>query len=163
VPASFYQFDIFIFVIWFFVLNGIYVGLHYYQAMKQQENLRVEDKKFREEGFRVKDGKQDFVIGFSQVIGFFVDGEYTTIVTTETKKYLLNRSLDKIEKTLPYEMFFRLNRQFIVHRNVVKGFTRIENGKLNVALSPSEYFPGHVQVSRTKAAAFKNWFDAAKA
>jgi hypothetical protein len=44
VPVSFYQHDIFIFLVWFFVLNSIYTGLHYYQAMRRIEELRAEDK-----------------------------------------------------------------------------------------------------------------------
>jgi len=158
VPASFYRYDIFIFLIWFFVLNGIYIGLHYYHAMKQIEKLREEDKKIRSEGFPVKDGRQNLIVSFDTIIGFFVDSDYTALVTTQAKKYLLDKSLDKIEQSLPGELFFRLNRQYIIHRNAVKGFTKIENGKLNVLLLSSSYFPEQVQVSRTKAPDFKSWF-----
>lgn len=158
VPAGFYRYDIFIFLIWFFVLNGIYVGLHYYHAMKQMEKLRLEDKRIRTEGFPVKDGRQSFIAVFDTITGFFTDGDYTALVLEETKKYLLDRSLNQIEPSLPGELFFRLNRQIIIHRNAVKGFTKIENGKLNIILSPSIHFPEQVQVSRTKAPAFKNWF-----
>jgi hypothetical protein len=158
VPASFYQYDIFIFLIWFLVLNGIYIGLHYYHAMKNIEKLRIEDKKIRSEGFSIKDGRQNLIVSFESITGFFVDDNYTILVTEESKKYLLDKSLDKIEQTLPQECFFRLNRQYIVHRNMVKGFTKLENGKLNVLVFPSTHFPEQVQVSRTKAPGFKNWF-----
>lgn len=158
VPSSFYRFDLFIFLIWFFVLNGIYIGLHYFHAMKQMEKLRIEDKKIRMEGFPVKDGRQNFIAAFDSITGFFTDGEYTALVIDEAKKYLLDKSLNQIEPTLPAELFFRLNRQYIIHRNAVKGFTKIENGKLNVILSSSMYFPEQVLVSRAKAPAFKNWF-----
>ena len=47
VPVSFYQYDIFIFLIWFIVLNGIYVAMYYYNAMKHMEKLRLEDKKIK--------------------------------------------------------------------------------------------------------------------
>jgi DNA-binding LytR/AlgR family response regulator len=158
VPSSFYQYDIFIFLIWFFVLNGIYIGLHYYHEMKQVERLRLEDKKMRKEGFSVKDGRQNLIVPFDAITGFFVEGDYTVLVTTETKKYLIDRSLDKIEQSLPAELYFRLNRQYIIHRDIVKGFTKIENGKLNVLLFSSAYFPEQIQVSRTKAPGFKTWF-----
>ena len=158
VPASFYRYDIFIFLIWFFMLNGIYVGLHYFHAMKQVEEQRLEDKKIRMEGFSVKEGRQSFIAAFDTITGFFTDGDYTALVIDETKKYLLDRSLNQIEPTLPGELFFRLNRQYIVHRNAVKGFTKSENGKLNIILSSSIHFPEQLQVSRTKAPAFKNWF-----
>jgi hypothetical protein len=158
VPASFYKFDIFIFLIWFFVINGIYIGLYYYYAVKNIEKLRLEDKKIRKEGFSIKEGRQNLIIDFEAIIGFFVDADYTVLVTTDTKKYLLLKSLDKIEESLPSEFFFRLNRQYIIHRNTVKGFTKIENGKLNVILFSSLYFPEQILVSRTKAPEFKAWF-----
>jgi DNA-binding LytR/AlgR family response regulator len=158
VPVSFYQYDIFIFLIWFIVLNGIYVAMYYYNAMKHMEKLRLEDKKIRAEGFSVKDGRKNLIVEFDAITGFFVDDDYSALITSETKKYLLDKSLDKINPLLPDELFFRLNRQYIIHRNFIKGFTRIENGKLNVILSPSIYFPEQVQVSRTKASDFKNWF-----
>ncbi|RYY18474.1 MAG: hypothetical protein EOO04_23925, partial [Chitinophagaceae bacterium] len=62
VPGSFYLFDIFIFLIWFFVINGIYVGLHYYSLWKTAEKSRHEDrisneqKKIRQEGLLVRHG-----------------------------------------------------------------------------------------------------------
>jgi hypothetical protein len=158
VPASFYEFDIFIFLIWFFVINGIYIGLHYYYAVKKIETLRLQEKKIRDKGFAVKDGRQNLLVPFDIITGFFVDADYTVLATTEPKKYLLDKSLDKIEQFLPSEFFFRLNRQYIIHRNTVNGFTKIENGKLNVLLFPSLYFPEQVQVSRTKAPEFKTWF-----
>ena len=95
---------------------------------------------------------------FDIIAGFFVDADYTVLLTTEPKKYLLDKSLDKIEQSLPSEFFFRLNRQYIIHRNTVKGFTKIENGKLNVLFFPSIYLPEQVPVSRTKAPEFKAWF-----
>ncbi|HEY4327049.1 MAG TPA: LytTR family DNA-binding domain-containing protein [Mucilaginibacter sp.] len=159
VPASFYRYDIFIFLIWFFVLNGIYIGLHYYHAMKQMEQLRLEDKEIRIKGFKVKDGRKSFIVQFDNIVGFFTDDDYTALVTAESKKYLLDQSLDKIEESLPGELFFRLNRQYVIHRNVVKGFVKIENGKLNVILSPTNYFPEQMPVSRTKASDFKTWFN----
>ena len=55
-------------------------------------------------------------------------------------------------------MFFRLNRQYIIHRNTVSGFKRTGDGKLDVLVNSSNIFPESIQVSRIKAAGFKNWF-----
>src|SRR5215208_2705076 len=54
VPISFYLFDVFIFIIWFLVINGIYIGMHYYAEWKQSEKQRQEEKKLRAGGFTVK-------------------------------------------------------------------------------------------------------------
>lgn len=161
VNPDFYRFDIFIITIWFLVINGIYIGLYYASVLRQLELVRHEEQKVRLEGFSVKQGKQNLSIAFEDIGGFYVDGDYTILITNHQKKYLLDQSLDKIEKTLPIGYFFRLNRQFLLNRQLIKGFSRIENGKLNVLLQSSDHFPAVVQVSRTKAPAFKTWFQPA--
>jgi DNA-binding LytR/AlgR family response regulator len=155
--ANFYQFDIFIFIIWFLVINGIYIGMHYYHELNQSEHRRQEEKKLRQEGFPVKHGKQNLLISFNEIAGFYVEDGYTVLQTGANKKYLLDKSLDKIEAALPAEWFFRLNRQYILHRKVLTGFKRREEGKIDVLVN-AENFPKDIQVSRTKAAAFKKWF-----
>jgi DNA-binding LytR/AlgR family response regulator len=156
---SFYLFDIFIFVIWFFVINGIYIGMHYYKEWKQSEQKRIEEKKIRAGGFSVKHGKQNLLLPFNEIAGFYSEEGYTVLLNNQDKKFFPDKSLDKIEKALPEEWFFRLSRQYIIHRDTVKGFKRLNDGKLDVMIKPHGNLPPSIQVSRLKAAAFKNWFE----
>lgn len=162
VPLSFYLFDVFIFIIWFLVINGIYIGMHYYMEWKESEARRLEEKKIRLGGFAVKTGKQNFLVPFDEILSFYAEGGYTVLLTWQNKKYIQDRSLDKIESALPEEFFFRLNRQYILHREAIKGFKRTGDGKLEVIVNASEYLPAAIQVSRIKAVAFKAWFEPAK-
>lgn len=157
-PISFYLFDVFIFVIWFFVINGIYIGMHYYAEWKDSEHQREEEKKIRTNGFTVKQGKLNMLIPFAEISGFYSEDGYTILLNAQNKKYFPDTSLDKIEKQLPEEWFFRLNRQYIVHRNTITGFKRANDGKIDVTMRKLEHLPGILQVSRTKAVAFKKWF-----
>ena len=159
-PINFYLFDIFIFIIWFMVINGIYIGLHYYDEWKQSEIQREQEKKLRKNGFTVKHGKQNLLIAFDDILGFYADEGYTVLLTWQNKKYFPDKSLDKIEDTLPEEFFFRLNRQYIIHRKALTGFKRTGDGKIDVLVNAFENFPKAIQVSRIRAASFKNWFDA---
>lgn len=158
VPSSFYTADIFIISIWFFVVNGIYIGLYYYNQWQQAEEKIKEERKIKTEGFKVSSLKKNLLLSFEEIGGFYVDGDYSVVVTTERKKYFVDFSLDKVEKTLPASSFFRLNRQYIVHRQVVTGYEKGENGKLNVLLKNTDHLPQTIPVSRTKAAGFKSWF-----
>ena len=157
-PLSFYLFDVFIILIWFFVINGIYIGLHYYQEWKASEHHRLEEKKIRVNGYTVKQGKQNLLIPFEEISGFYSEDGYSILLNSRNKKYFPDKSLDKIEKELPQEWFFRLNRQYIVHRNAITGFKRTNDGKLDVTIRKLENLPETVQVSRTKAIVFKKWF-----
>ena len=157
-PSSFYRFDVFIYLIWFLVVNGIYIGLYYYHRFKEAERQRLEDKKLRQLGFSGRSGKQNLQVDYAETSGIYVEGDYAMLVTTHGKKHLLDLSLDKVEKLLPWELFFRVNRQYILHQNLIRGFERSENGKINVLIRTGDHFPESIPVSRTKAPAFKSWF-----
>ena len=73
-PSSFYRFDIFIFLIWFFVINGIYVGLYYHYRLRESESLRQREKAIRQNGFTVKQGKQNLHISFDETPLFMLKG-----------------------------------------------------------------------------------------
>jgi DNA-binding LytR/AlgR family response regulator len=157
--VSFYLFDIFIILVWFFVINGIYVGMHYYYEWKQSEGHRSSEKQLRTSGFFVKHGNQNMLLSFEEIAGFYVENGYTVLLSWQNRKYLPDKSLDKIEPLLPEEFFFRLNRQYLLHRKAIKGFKRIGDGKLEVLVEGPGDFPASVSVSRTRAVSFKNWFD----
>lgn len=165
VPWEFYTTDIFIIAIWFFVVNGIYMGVYLYAEWQQSKSTKKHEEKIMNErrklllnGFMVKTGKTELLVAYEDIAGFFTEGEYVICNTLSEKKYLLDHSIDKIEKELPSILFFRLNRQYLVHRQMVTGFQRVENGKLNVLIKSSKNISSPISVSRTKAPAFKTWF-----
>jgi DNA-binding LytR/AlgR family response regulator len=158
VPTTFYTHDIFIFFIWILAINGIYIGAHFYGQFRQADLTKHEALRIRQEGFMVRSGKQNVAIPFGDIAGFYVEGEYTMVLTDQQKRYVIDQSLDKLEEELPAEWFFRLNRQYILHRQTLAAFDRVENGKLNVRLKATAGFPESIQVSRTKAPVFKKWF-----
>lgn len=158
VPVSFYTTDIFIISIWFFVINGIYSGLHYYyQWKKAEERLRASDVG-NHGGFVVRNSRVELIIPYSELACFYVEGDYSVLLTVQQKKFLLDYSLDQIEKKIPQGLFFRLNRRFVVHRQYVKGYEKSENGKLIVQLADVLQHIGCQTVSRTKAPNFRSWF-----
>lgn len=159
VPTHFYTHDIFIFLIWILVINGIYVALHYYGEYQQAEQLREEATRIKQGGITVQSGRQTAVIPFNGIAGFYVDGDYVMLQANNGLRYVMSQSLDMLEAELPADYFFRLNRQFILHREQLTGFDRLENGKLAVRLKPLPHFPGEVIMSRTKAPGFKRWFE----
>jgi DNA-binding LytR/AlgR family response regulator len=156
-PLHFYTVDLFIISIWFFVINGIYIGLHYYNLWQASEARRHAENRAKTDGIVVRQGKHDIKLRYENIDGFYIDGAYA-VACQGNKKYYLDQSLDKIELSLPGTIFFRLNRQYILSRPMISRYKRLENGKLLILPVTSEYFPAEIPVSRTKAPAFKAWF-----
>ncbi|MFC5412369.1 LytR/AlgR family response regulator transcription factor [Larkinella bovis] len=158
VPRTFYTHDIFIFFIWILAINGIYVGAHFYERFREADQTKQEALRIRQEGLMVRSGKQNIALPFDDIAGFYVEGDYTMVLTVQQKRYVVEQSLDRLESELPAEWFFRLNRQYILHRRSLMAFDRMENGKLNVRLKTIAGLPETIQVSRTRAPVFKKWF-----
>ena len=79
------------------------------------------------------------------------------VITFETKKYVLNQTLDEFETQLHPDEFFRANRQFIVHKNAVKTienyFSRRMLLKLTIPTSEA------IIVSKTKSPQLLRWME----
>lgn len=159
-PVSFFSYDIFIISVWFLVINGIYIAIHFYSEWRISESKRVEENKIKKGGLNVKSGKQEFFLNYSEIAGFGVDGDYIICYTIDNKKFLLDQSMDKLEKFLPTSSFFRLNRQTLIHRQIVSGFKKDVNGKLNILIKSLSAISSPLNVSRTRASSFKTWFQA---
>lgn len=155
---KFYTFDLLVISIWFYVVNGIYIGLYFYNKFKLTEQAHHNERRAVTEGLLVRHGKQELKLDLQELNGFFVEDEYVAVCHRSGKRYLTDRSLDNLEKTLPPSQFFRLNRQYLVHRQLVTGFKRAEHGKIYVMLTPNDFFPQEITVSRLKASAFRAWF-----
>jgi DNA-binding LytR/AlgR family response regulator len=65
--------------------------------------------------------------------------------------------LDDIETQLAPHLFFRANRQYIVHVNAIANIRHYFNRKLRLCLVPNT--TDEVLVSREKATQFKVWLN----
>lgn len=158
-PIEFYSVDLVIISIWFFVINGIYIALYYGNLWKLSQAKNVGTESARKVPTLIaRVGRETMKIDPGELSGLFVDDNYTVAVTSAGKKHYLDQSLDKLEQVLPLDDFFRINRQYILHRKVISGFRRLDNGKLSVMLHKNEWLPPDVAMSRTRAAQFKEWF-----
>ncbi|MGI9551962.1 MAG: LytR/AlgR family response regulator transcription factor, partial [Aurantibacter sp.] len=157
-PTAFYTYSLFIFFIWILVINGIYIGIYFYDQWHYTISLREKDKKLRSTGFSVQLGKTVNTIPFDNIAAFYVDEGITYLKTLECKNYVIDQSLNKIMNRLPTEYFYRLNRKYIIHRNLIRGYKRDTNGKLKAVLNENFNLPDTLTISRITAPAFKKWF-----
>lgn len=159
-PIQFYTYNLFIFFIWILVINGIYIGMSFYDQWQRTISLREKDKELRSTGFKVQLGKTVEAIPFEDIAAFYVEEGITYLRTRERKNFVLDLSLNKIMPGLPAEDFFRLNRKYIMHRAYIRGYQRAVNGKLSARLQDGYDLPMAISISRIAAPDFKRWYGA---
>ncbi|MCF3108904.1 LytTR family transcriptional regulator [Niabella sp. CC-SYL272] len=80
------------------------------------------------------------------------------LYTFSGEKYILDYiTLEEIEELLDPSVFYRANRQYIVHINAIQSVRPHENQKLTLLLQPALRL--EVDISREKAPGFKRWLD----
>jgi two-component system, LytTR family, response regulator len=90
-----------------------------------------------------------------QDIAFFHKEELIHLHTMSNEKLISeHQTLDELETLLNPEIFFRVNRQFIIHIQSVGKIKTTHKG-LTVQLKPP--FNIDIDISREKATAFKKW------
>jgi DNA-binding LytR/AlgR family response regulator len=91
-------------------------------------------------------------------IACFVRDNLNYLYTFAGDKYILDyTTLEDIEELLDPKLFYRANRQSIIHINAIQSVKPHENQKLSVFLKAP--LKMEVDISREKAPAFKKWFD----
>lgn len=91
-------------------------------------------------------------------IACFVREQLNYLYTFSGEKYILDyTTLEEVEELLDPRLFYRANRQSIVHIDAIESVRLHENQKLTLTMK----HPLKLQqdISREKAPAFKKWFD----
>jgi two-component system response regulator LytT len=83
------------------------------------------------------------------------EGKYIVITTREKKQYLIDSTLEILEKRLDPEQFYRINRQFIVGIGSIESIYAIDGSKLKLEVFPES--KDEMIISKEKASAFKSW------
>lgn len=88
-------------------------------------------------------------------ISHFHKEELIHLFTLDNQKYISeHQTLDEVEALLNPAIFFRLNRQFIVH---IQAIGKIKTTHKGLTVQLKSPYHNEVDISREKATAFKNW------
>lgn len=129
----------------------------------QDVNVNSLMKELRESVLR-KEYRKRFLVKYlqkfvsvetGQIAYFFSDDRLTFFKTFDDRKYVIDYTLDEVEKMLDPEDFYRISRSFIVS---VKSIDQIQDyfgNRLRLVLNPA--IDKEALVSREKVTDFKNW------
>jgi two-component system response regulator LytT len=105
--------------------------------------------------FTIKIGQHLKVISTDEIECFFSENKGTYIHTFDNRNYLVETTLEVLERELDAKDFFRISRKFIISLKAIKEIVVYNNSRLKLIL-PS-YKEEEVIVSREKVADFKSW------
>jgi len=88
---------------------------------------------------------------------FYSENEVTKTVTFEGKEYVMDFTLEKLEQMMDPELFFRVNRQYIINRDAIEHVDFYFNNRLLLALKNGK--DHKIIVSKAKAPFFKAWLN----
>ncbi len=107
--------------------------------------------------FLVKVGDHIRSVTADQVIFFFADGRDVYLVTNQSRKFIIDFTLEALEEVLDPAQFYRANRTYILNIASITDVVMYSNSRLKVSTQPP--WDKEIIVSREKVGEFKDWFD----
>lgn len=107
--------------------------------------------------FLVKLGNKIHPVKSNDIAYFYSDQKLTMLVDKDAREYPLDQSLDDIMQQLDPELFFRVNRKFLIHLDSAIEIKPYFKGRLKIKLSPET--EEEIVVSADKTPDFKAWLD----
>ena len=102
-----------------------------------------------------KDGYKTLMV--SDVAYFYTEFKITRVKLYNGSEEVVPHTLEELEQQLDPKLFFRANRQFIIHIDAIQQVHNHFNGKLKVDIKNNP--ETEIIVSREKAGFLKNWLD----
>lgn len=107
--------------------------------------------------FFVKIGNHFHSVAVNEIQCFLIQDRATFVRTMNGKKYDLDYSLDQIQKMVDPGLFFRINRNYLIHIDAIQDIFSYSSSRLGVKLKMLDHLD--MIVSREKVAEFKQWLD----
>jgi DNA-binding LytR/AlgR family response regulator len=121
------------------------------------QQLQPQQQQYKKQ-FVVKVGEHLKVIPVEQISYFFSQEKATFLQTRESRRFVLDQTLEQLEKLLDPRQFFRLNRAYFVQHDAIQDIIHYTNSRLKTTLKPASP-EGDVLVSRERVPAFRAWLE----
>ncbi len=107
--------------------------------------------------FTTKIGQHLKMISVDEIECFFSENKGTYAHTINGRDYLLDTSLENLEKELSPKLFFRISRKYYININAIKDIISYTNSRLELKLN--SYSESEVIVARERVKDFKLWLE----
>ncbi len=124
---------------------------------KLLDSLNHTGKQAFKKRFLVKKGEQILPISEDDIAYFRTEHEIVFLLTKEGKKYVVDYTLEQLEQVLDPAVFFRINRQYILHLSAISQIHTYFSNRFKLFVQPAS--DEDVIVSKSKAKLFKAWLE----
>lgn len=107
--------------------------------------------------FMVTSGDKIKSIPVDDIAYFFGQQKYVFLITHDNRRHIVNYTLGQLEDLLDPEMYFRINRQFIVGFPSISNMFSYSKSRIKIELAPQSDIDAIVSIDKTPK--FKNWLN----
>lgn len=137
------------------LVSFIFIGLWYAQDIYNLYKLSIKDAEIT-----IESGAKITKLTYEDIACFY--SENKIVYTVQNNGTIINTdfTLNELEEKINDQLFFRANRQIIIHKDAVDQIVKIENGKLHIRLKASieNDAIAEINISRYKRKEFMDWF-----
>jgi two-component system, LytTR family, response regulator len=113
------------------------------------------DKDKWKKNFLIQIGQKLKTISIEEVAYFYAHEKNTFIVTEKGRRYPIDETLGQLEGQTDPELFFRLNRKFLINRAAIRDVYYLSAARIKLELYPKPEFETLVPIE--KIGKFKRW------
>lgn len=107
--------------------------------------------------FVIKTGEHLKSIEVGNILYFYSLEKITFAKLADTKKHILDYTLEHLEELLDPQQFFRINRKYIISAAAIQDIVSYTNSRLKLVLKGSD--DPDIIVARERVQEFKDWLD----
>ena len=137
------------------LLSFILIGLWYAQDIYNLYKLSIKDYEIT-----IESGAKITKLTYENIACFYSENKIVYTVQNDGTTITTDFTLNELEEKINDQLFFRINRQIIIHKDSVDQIEKIANGKLRITLKTSIENDAitEINISRYKRKAFMTWF-----
>lgn len=109
--------------------------------------------------FLVNHGYKLISVNENDITYFVASGKHLFIYVNSGNSHLYNNTLTDIIHNLDPVIFFKVNRKYIVSRNIIKEVIKHSNQKIELTLTVRPVEDDPIIISKKEINNFKNWLD----
>jgi len=114
------------------LVSSIFIGLLYAQDIYNLYKLSLKDAEIT-----IESGAKMTKLSYENIACFYSENKIVYTVQNDGTTIITDFTLNELEEKINDQLFFRANRQIIIHKDAVDQIEKIENGKLRIRLKAS--------------------------